>query len=127
MFLFFGISPKIRRYGSVLLECQVHGGRAMHELASYRSWFKLFFFLPLFPVGRERHLLTCSQCGAAQEISANEAQQLSAGADQGFQQPMQEPFQEAFREPFREPFQEPAPLAQEPPRRVASRRLDRDS
>jgi len=80
MFLFFGITPKTKRYGFVSSFCDAHGGHAEHELASYRSWFKLFFFLPLFPVGRERHLLTCSECGAAYELSSEEAQQLAAQA-----------------------------------------------
>lgn len=80
MFLFFGITPKTKRYGFVQSFCDVHGGRAQHELSSYRSWFKLFFFLALFPVGRERHLLTCSECGAAFEVAPDEAAQLAARA-----------------------------------------------
>lgn len=80
MFLFFGISPKTKRYGFVRLQCEVHGGLAQHELSSYRSWFKLFFFLSLFPVGRERHILTCSECGTQYEVSPQEAQQLAAQA-----------------------------------------------
>lgn len=86
MFLFFGIGPRTKRYGYVHLQCDVHGSPAQQELSSYRSWFKLFFFLPVFPVGRERHLLTCSQCGAQFEVSAQEARQLASQAG-NFDQP----------------------------------------
>jgi hypothetical protein len=80
MFLFFGITPRTRQLGFVLSYCTAHGGTARHELASYRSWFKLFFFLPLFPVGREHHLLTCTACGATYEVSAEQVQGLTAYA-----------------------------------------------
>jgi hypothetical protein len=80
MFLFFGITPRTRQLGFVMSYCNAHGGTARHELASYRSWFKLFFFLPLFPVGRERHLLTCTACGATYEVSAEQVHQLTGYA-----------------------------------------------
>lgn len=88
MFLFFGITPKTKRYGFVMTHCGAHGGQAYHELASYRSWFKLFFFLPLFPVGREHNVLTCSECGMSYEVDAAEAQQLAAQARQDVDVPM---------------------------------------
>ncbi|MEO6715340.1 MAG: hypothetical protein ABIM89_18220 [Mycobacteriales bacterium] len=81
MFLFFGITPKTKRYGFVSSYCDVHGGPAQHELSSYRSWFKLFFVLSLFPVGRERHLLTCSQCGAMYDVAPEEARRLATQAE----------------------------------------------
>lgn len=80
MFLFFAISPRSRRHGYVLMHCDVHRGDAWQELASYRSWFKLLFFLPLFPVGREKHTLTCTECGATYLVDADEARRLGSRA-----------------------------------------------
>lgn len=82
MFLFFGISPKTKHYGFVRQHCQVHGSESWMELVSQRSWFNLFFFLKLFPVGRGHHLLTCTDCGATYELDEHEAVAMARTARQ---------------------------------------------
>lgn len=80
MFLFFGISPKTKHHGFVRQQCQVHRGESWMELVSQRSWFNLFFFLKLFPIGRGHHLLTCSECGATFELEEHEAVEMARTA-----------------------------------------------
>ena len=78
MFLLFGISPKIKRHGFVMRHCSVHRHDAWHELVTQRSWFNLFFVLKLFPIGREHHVISCTECGVAYELDDAEMAQLSA-------------------------------------------------
>jgi hypothetical protein len=87
VFFIFGITPKTKRYGAGLRYCDVHRGRAWHELMSMRSWFNLFFFLKLFPIGRERLLAACTECGVTYELSRGEFDTLVAQTQNGSGQP----------------------------------------
>lgn len=80
MFFFFGISPKTQRHGYVMQDCRVHGGSAWHALLTRRSWFTLFFFLPVFPLGGRHDLLSCTNCGATWELPPAEARRLATQA-----------------------------------------------
>jgi len=76
MFLIFGFKTMIERLGMQTLICRNCQNAAAQALTRRVTKFSLFF-IPLFPV-RTRYGMQCSFCGAAYDISKDEALSLAA-------------------------------------------------
>ena len=81
MFVIFG--TKIR--GSVLAMLSYVCGNcaqpAAHRISTYWRWFTLFF-VPVFPIGKKRHLDTCIACGVTYELTREQAEAIIGGPGQ---------------------------------------------
>ncbi|GAA2103985.1 hypothetical protein GCM10009801_79320 [Streptomyces albiaxialis] len=89
--IIFGTSSKTLQLAMLNLLCGFCGNPSAHALRKRVTKFSLFF-IPLFPIAPAKHSLQCTFCGAASEVSKENAEQLLAqggGAPQGMQQPQQ--------------------------------------
>ena len=75
MMLIFGLRTVIHRIGVLTGVCRRCGNTAAQVLTRRVTRFSLFF-VPLFPV-RIRYGMQCALCGAAYEISKDEAAGLA--------------------------------------------------
>ena len=109
--IIFGTSSKMVQLAMLNLLCGFCGNPSAHALRKRVTKFSLFF-IPLFPIAPAKHSLQCTFCGAASEVSKENAEQLIAqggGAPQGMQpQPQQ-------GAPTGNPFAQQQPPAQPHP------------
>ncbi|MBP6553928.1 MAG: zinc-ribbon domain-containing protein [Vitreoscilla sp.] len=61
MIFIFGITPKQTASKIGEFTCPICQAASTYQWRSQRSYVSVFF-LPLFPVGKERHILQCTQC-----------------------------------------------------------------
>lgn len=73
MLFIFGISPAFDDLGMAEAVCRICGRLAPQRVARRRQRFTLFFVLPVFSFGT-RYLLSCSACGASDELDKSQAQ-----------------------------------------------------
>ncbi|MGW7289186.1 zinc-ribbon domain-containing protein [Streptomyces sp. NPDC054847] len=84
--IIFGTKGYIYQLAILTLVCGHCGNPSAHTLRKRVTKFTLFF-VPLFPFST-KYATQCTFCGAEQQISSEQAQQLqaqSAGGDQGVQ------------------------------------------
>jgi hypothetical protein len=86
--IIFGTRTYLYALAMLTLVCGRCGNPAAHSLKKRVTKFTLFF-VPLFPLNT-KHMTQCTFCGAAQEISKEQAEQLQAGGVQP-QQAMGQP------------------------------------
>ncbi|MGI8760895.1 MAG: zinc-ribbon domain-containing protein [Jatrophihabitantaceae bacterium] len=79
--LIFGFRSYLRTLGIVTMVCGSCHNPAAHRVVEQVRKFTLFF-VPLFPVSKRRSL-TCTFCGQASAITAEQAQQYLAGSGSG--------------------------------------------
>lgn len=72
MFLIFGMSPRQRLLTTVAFVCSFCGLHTTQDVHERSNRFSLFF-IPLFPVGRRRFSVTCSNCGGTTELTEHQA------------------------------------------------------
>lgn len=84
--LIFGTSSKMHQLAMLNLLCSFCGNPSAHALRKRVTKFSLFF-IPLFPVMPAKHQLQCTFCGAASEVTKENADQLIAQGGGG--QPQQ--------------------------------------
>ena len=75
--LIFGTRRSARQLAVLMLTCP-QGHAAAHTVTRLVTRFTLFF-VPLFRV-RTRHVVQCTLCGRAGEVSKEQAEQLVAAA-----------------------------------------------
>lgn len=75
MFFIFGLRTGVHRLGVATLVCRNCGNAAAQVITRRVTRFSLFF-VPLFPV-RTRYGMQCSFCGAAYDVSKDEATRLA--------------------------------------------------
>lgn len=75
--LIFGASTKTHQLAMLNLLCSFCGNPSAHALRKRVTKFSLFF-IPLFPVAPAKHQLQCTFCGAASEVTKENAEQLLA-------------------------------------------------
>jgi hypothetical protein len=75
--LIFGTSTKMHQLAMLNLLCSFCGNPSAHSLRKRVMKFTLFF-IPLFPVAPAKHYLQCTFCGAASEVTKENADQLLA-------------------------------------------------
>ncbi|OEV06512.1 hypothetical protein AN219_34370 [Streptomyces nanshensis] len=75
--LIFGASTKTHQLAMLNLLCSVCGNPSAHALRKKVTKFSLFF-IPLFPIAPPKHQLQCTFCGAASEVTKENAEQLLA-------------------------------------------------
>lgn len=124
MFFFFGISPRTQRHGVVRQLCTAHGGESWHELTTQRTYFTLFFFLPIFPLGGRHDLLTCTECGSTWQLPRDEAARLAAHARTDVPVPSRPGFGGMFADVLRSWSPPPTQTHGGGPRRVHAERID---
>lgn len=78
--IIFGFRSYLRGLGIVTLVCGACGRPAAHRIVERIRKFTLFF-IPLFPVSKSR-ALACTFCGQTTAISAEQARQYLASAQQ---------------------------------------------
>jgi hypothetical protein len=78
--IIFGFRSFVKTLGMLTLVCRRCGNPAAHRVAQRSRWFTLFF-IPLIPLGFKRYTV-CAFCGAAQQISKEQAEQLLASQGQ---------------------------------------------
>lgn len=84
--IIFGTKGYLYTLAMITLVCGRCGNPAAHSLKKRVIKFSLFF-VPLFPINT-KFSTQCTFCGAAQQLSKEQADQLLAGAQQ--QQPQQQ-------------------------------------
>ncbi|MFF0311820.1 zinc-ribbon domain-containing protein [Streptosporangium sp. NPDC004379] len=77
MLFIFGLRTVVQRLGMITLVCRNCGNTAAQALAKRVTKFSLFF-IPIFPV-RTRHVMQCTYCGAAYDVSRDEMKRLRSG------------------------------------------------
>lgn len=83
--LIFGTSTKMHQLAMLNLLCSFCGNPSAHSLRKRVTKFSLFF-IPLFPIAPAKHYLQCTFCGAASEVTKENAEQLLAQGGGGPQQ-----------------------------------------
>jgi hypothetical protein len=78
--IIFGTRTYLYALAMLTLVCGRCGNPAAHSLKKRVMKFTLFF-VPLFPLNT-KYMTQCTFCGAAQEISKEQAEQLQAGGVQ---------------------------------------------
>lgn len=78
--IIFGTRTYLYALAMLTLVCGRCGNPAAHSLKKRVTKFTLFF-VPLFPLNT-KYMTQCTFCGAAQEISKEQAEQLQAGGVQ---------------------------------------------
>ena len=61
MIFIFGISPKQTALTTGEFDCPICQTTTTYQWRSQRPYVSVFF-LPLFPLGKEQHILSCQQC-----------------------------------------------------------------
>lgn len=74
MLIIFGIHSFAKTLAMLTLVCRHCHNPAAHRLVRRGRWFTLFF-IPLVPLGSSRYTV-CAFCGAAQNVSKAEAEQM---------------------------------------------------
>ncbi|SHL57747.1 zinc-ribbon domain-containing protein [Actinacidiphila paucisporea] len=80
----FGTKGYLYTLAMITLVCGRCGNPAAHSLKKRVTKFSLFF-IPLFPIST-KYVTQCTFCGAAQQLSKEQADQLLASAQQPQQQ-----------------------------------------
>jgi hypothetical protein len=75
--IIFGTSTKMHQLAMLNLLCSLCGNPSAHSLRKRVTKFSLFF-IPLFPIAPAKHYLQCTFCGAASEVTKENAEQLLA-------------------------------------------------
>ncbi|WP_314176987.1 zinc-ribbon domain-containing protein [Streptomyces winkii] len=75
--IIFGTSSKMYQLAMLNLLCSFCGNPSAHALRKRVTKFSLFF-IPLFPIAPAKHHLQCTFCGAASEVTKENAEQLLA-------------------------------------------------
>ena len=70
--IIWGFRVSVTALGTLVYVCERCGNNAAHQLAKRVRKFTLFF-IPLFPVNT-RYVDTCTACGRAIQVSAEQAQ-----------------------------------------------------
>jgi hypothetical protein len=83
--IIFGTKGYLYTLAMITLVCGRCGNPAAHSLKKRVTKFSLFF-VPLFPINT-KYVTQCTFCGAAQQLSKEQAEQLQASAQQPQQQP----------------------------------------
>lgn len=78
--IIFGTKGYLYTLAMITLVCGRCGNPAAHSLKKRVTKFSLFF-VPLFPIST-KYVTQCTFCGAAQQLSKEQAEQLQAGAQQ---------------------------------------------
>jgi hypothetical protein len=78
--IIFGTRTYLYTLAMLTLVCGRCGNPAAHSLKKRVTKFTLFF-VPLFPLNT-KYMTQCTFCGAAQEISKEQAEQLQSGGVQ---------------------------------------------
>ncbi|RAJ63515.1 zinc ribbon family protein [Streptomyces sp. Amel2xB2] len=112
--LIFGTSTKMHQLAMLNLLCSFCGNPSAHSLRKRVTKFSLFF-IPLFPIAPAKHYLQCTFCGAASEVTKENAEQLLAQGGGG-PQPYgaQQPGGAGQLPPQGNPFAGGAPQGQQP-------------
>ncbi|WUH92057.1 zinc ribbon domain-containing protein [Streptomyces sp. NBC_00433] len=78
--IIFGTKGYLYTLAMITLVCGRCGNPAAHSLKKRVTKFSLFF-IPLFPIST-KYVTQCTFCGAAQQLSKEQADQLLASAQQ---------------------------------------------
>lgn len=76
--IIFGFRSYLHTLAMITLVCGRCGNPAAHSLKKRVTKFTLFF-VPLFPIS-SKYMIQCTFCGAAQEVSKEQAAQLQGQA-----------------------------------------------
>ncbi|WP_327289791.1 zinc-ribbon domain-containing protein [Streptomyces sp. NBC_01198] len=91
--IIFGTRGYLYTLAMITLVCGRCGNPAAHSLKKRVTKFTLFF-VPLFPIST-KYVTQCTFCGAAQQLSKEQAEQLQAGVQgqpqQQYGQPAAQP------------------------------------
>lgn len=112
--LIFGTSTKMHQLAMLNLLCSYCGNPSAHSLRKRVTKFSLFF-IPLFPVMPAKHYLQCTFCGAASEVTKENADQLLAQGGSPQPGPQPGPAQTGQMPPQGNPYagqQQPQPSQQ---------------
>ena len=68
----WGYRTRVAILATLTYICETCGVQAAHRVVRRRRWFTLFF-IPVFPLGADKHTDTCINCGRVLQLSKEQA------------------------------------------------------